>query len=31
MRELAVEELSRICREVSTVKGAQWIEKLSSI
>ena len=31
MRELAVEELSRICREVSTAKGAQWIEKLSSI
>ena len=29
--ELSVEELSRICREVSTAKGARWIEKLSSI
>ena len=31
MCELSVEELSRICREVSTAKGARWIEKLSSI
>ena len=30
-RELVVEELSRICWEVSTIKGIWWIEKLSSI
>ena len=30
-RELAVEELSRIYRELFTTKGARWIEKLSSI
>ena len=29
--ELSIEELSRICREVSTAKGAWWIEKLSGI
>ena len=30
-RELTIKELSRICREVSTAKGARWIKKLSSI
>ena len=29
--ELVVEELSRICWEVSTAKGSRWIEKPSSI
>ena len=30
-RELAVEELLRVYREVSIAKGARWIKKLSSI
>jgi len=30
-RETAIEQLLRICREVSTAKRAWWIEKLSSI
>jgi len=30
-REIAIEELSRICREVSTAKGSWWIENLTSI
>ena len=30
-REIAIEELLRICREVSIAKGARWIEKVSSI
>ena len=30
-REIAIEQLSRICRKVSTVKGARWVEKLSRI
>ena len=30
-REIAIKQLSRICWEVSTTKGAWWIEKLSSI
>ena len=31
MHALAVEELLRICQEVSIAKGSQWIEKLLSI
>ena len=31
MREIAIKELSRICRGVSTAKGPRWIEKLLSI
>ena len=26
MREKAIEELFRICQEVSTAKGSRWIE-----
>ena len=31
MREIAIEQLLRICLEVSKAKGSRWIEKLSSI
>ena len=30
-QEIAIEQLSRNCREVSVAKGARWIKKLSSI
>ena len=29
-REIAIEELLRICREVSTANKLRWIEKLSN-